>query len=780
VIERVEAIRFHERGTLDAVTRWIATHHDGIAEWFKNVRRQYQQDRARVPDELRVAVLLLRDERAGRAARIGVLDVGGATLEDVSFWSTWDDPEASHRGSGLAEEETQGNGGKAYMFRLFNSGARIIGVRDRRRNCIGFEGEPGSVDRGTPGWIPNVAEGREVEISSLEGELRGVLKPYDMVPEDLPLRVLSAIKAREAFTLVEGEEPIGLYKGRIDVEDLLGRLVRHEQSTLCFEQVDFYAIHNGKLLNEGKKLLLPAITPYPGLEMPIVFEIPNELPTENGQLVTTTEAGTRPTGRLILHTSAENMPAAWKNLRPRWQLVYRTAHQMIGAKPVSEIVGPSPGSQYVFGTLELSSLEPAYVEHGRRRPKPGPLVEAIDRFAADKIREIAHQISQRRQAKLDEHSLDEVLEENRKLDEFKNKYLPSYGDGSGGVGNTGSGPGGSRTAAHLDWGTDPDSLEYETPENGLHIGIGIRLPLRNTLGVVIRDINGRPVRAGIDWFTSNHHVASVTSDGLLEAKEKGHCEIWARVKGTNIEAPRIPVRVWNVDHVLLTPRALEIPLGTRQRVVAEVTDDDGNRSTDVVLEWRHDSEDQLLVRISQNGIVTGNRLGRTAVLAGAGGVWARIPAEVNVVANPDKVKHGSGFPRLLLTGRDIDPATGSVREGDPDQAPLWQEASDYIHNVWWLNLQSPESAFAFRQRSINPTVWREYHSERVIDMIVQVWMSEDFTKKGESQRPEYWAAHLGSWDRHRVRISQEVWKRLEPYISGTTNDPTSSGVGYSG
>ncbi len=37
-IERNEKIRFHEQGTLEAVTRWIADHSDGIAEWFKNVR----------------------------------------------------------------------------------------------------------------------------------------------------------------------------------------------------------------------------------------------------------------------------------------------------------------------------------------------------------------------------------------------------------------------------------------------------------------------------------------------------------------------------------------------------------------------------------------------------------------------------------------------------------------------------------------------------------------------------------------------------------------------
>jgi len=87
-IERTEGIRFHEQGTLDAVTRWIASHSDGLAEWFKNVRRQYQIDRANVADGQRVAVLLMSDENDGGPARIGVLDVGGATLEDVTAWRT--------------------------------------------------------------------------------------------------------------------------------------------------------------------------------------------------------------------------------------------------------------------------------------------------------------------------------------------------------------------------------------------------------------------------------------------------------------------------------------------------------------------------------------------------------------------------------------------------------------------------------------------------------------------------------------------------------------------
>lgn len=695
-----------------------------------------------------------------RIARIALLDVGGATLEDVTAWSTWQDPEASRRGSGLDEEETQGNGGKAYMYRLFTGPTRILGVRERRRNCKGFAGEAGTVERGTPGWIPSLTAGRDVEISSFEAELRQALQPYGMTIDDLPIGLRAAIKARQTFTLVEGEQPALLYKGRIDAEDLIGKVVRHEQSTLCLEQVDFFAIHNGRMLNGGSKLVLPAITPYPGLDSPVIHEIPAQLPLDNGELISTTESAAKEKGRLILHTSMENMPNAYKNLRPRWQVVYRTRHQMIGSKPVSELAPATPGAAFIYGTIELAALEPAYVEHGRRRPKEGPLVEALDRFVADKIRELAHQINARRKQELDERALDEVHEENRKLDEFKNQFLPTQGAGEGpgknGVSHGGGGGG--------EWGKEPDALEYSIPEGGIHVGKGISVPLRTLLDVSVKDATGRPVRATIEWQTSDRHVAHVSPDGTLQAMDKGDCEVRFRVKGTALESTQIPVRVWNVDHVLLTPRNLEIPLGTRQEIVAEVTDDEGTRSTDVLLDWRHDAEDSMIVRISRDGIVTGNRLGRTAIMAGAGGLWARIPVEVTVIDNPEKQKRGAGFPRLLPTGRDVDPATGTTREGDPDQPALWQEPSDFVHNVWWLNVQSPDAAFAFRQRSGNQALWRTYHAEKLIEMVVQVWMTEEFTCKGESQRPEFWAAHLGAVDRHRVRIVQQMWKRLESYV----------------
>ena len=82
-IERDSGIRFHEEGTLQAVTRWITTHDEGLAEWLKNARRAYQADRADVAEQHRAALLLFYDSSGEEPARIGLLDVGGAGLEDV-------------------------------------------------------------------------------------------------------------------------------------------------------------------------------------------------------------------------------------------------------------------------------------------------------------------------------------------------------------------------------------------------------------------------------------------------------------------------------------------------------------------------------------------------------------------------------------------------------------------------------------------------------------------------------------------------------------------------
>lgn len=775
MIERTEDIQFHREGTLRAVTRWVTGHDEGVSELFKNVRRAYQADRLDVEDENRVAVLLLKDGDTARGipARLGVLDVGGATIDDVEAWSVWDDPQASSRGSELQEEETQGNGGKSYLYAWFTGQCRILGVSVTRRSCKGFEGARDSEVRGTPGWIPSVAEGREVDIVSVEAELRMALEGYGISAEDLPEKVLAAIRVRGAFTLVEGVGAIHQYKERFDAEELVGKVLRHEQMTLVLDQVQVFALHNGVLMNAGKALSLPPIPPYPGLETPEVSEIPEQLELANGEEISTTERGTKPQGRLLLFTSRDNMHAAYRNLRPRWRISYRTSHQMIGSKSIGELVPAASGAVYVYGVLELPALEPGYVETGRKRPKDGPLVEAVDRFAGEKIRELAKQINDLRKKDLDVASLDEIHEENRLLDRFKNTFLP-FDRGSGGTNgdkDEDEGLGDSRDV-NRNPGKTPDQILMAASDDGVRVAKGVALHMPYILRARVVDEEGRSVStAKLEWFTGDPHVARFDGPSL-SAVEGGKCDIWARVSGSAIESDHVPVEVWVVDHVFLAPRELTISVGKRALIAAEVTDEDGRRSSDVLLDWRHDADDQLIVRVGPRGRVMANRQGRTAISAGAGDVWARRPVEVTVTSPEPEPGRAGGFPQLLLTDRDLDPATAQIREGNPDMPALWQEAADYVNNVYWLNLQSPEAAFAFLKRAENLEVWRMFHVGKLTEMVEYVWMDYEYTNKGDGERPDYWANHRSMFQDYQVTVLQDMWTKLEAYVrAGALEEP---------
>jgi hypothetical protein len=444
---------------------------------------------------------------------------------------------------------------------------------------------------------------------------------------------------------------------------------------------------------------------------------------------------------------------------------------MIGSKPVSDLVPGTPGSYFIYATVELDALVPDYVAIGRVRPLDGPLMQAVDQFVADKIRGLAKEISDRRRRDQDEHALEKVHEENRKLDEFKNRYLPSTGvGGEGGKGqNGGNGGGGGGGGGGGERGTLAESIEFAWTEDSLTIGRGVRFPTNHILRPCVRDAEGRAVLGlQIEWKSTDRHIVEFEGDDVMVARGKGRATVWAQVQGGTIESRRIEIEVWNVDHVLLTPRTLEIPLGKRRQIIAEVTNDEAVRGTSVFLNWEHDADDPAVVRIQPSGWITGNRIGQTSVSAGAGdptkgGVWAKIRPEVKVIANPEPPKRGGGFPRLLLTDRDKDPETGEPRPSDPEQPALYQDVTDIMHNVWWLNLASPDAAFAFAQRTENERLWRLFHAQKVVEMVIQVYMQEEFTKR-EDERPDIWVNHKAAIERHQVVMSQPMWERLEEYI----------------
>jgi hypothetical protein len=626
-IELDANIVFDPDGTLRATTSWISKHDEGLAELLKNVRYAYLPNRADVETKHHLAAILLVDSNESVPARIGVLDVGGATLADLTRWSVWQD-----QGASLVDGVTQGNGGKAYLFRLFSGEARLLGVKDGKRNCKGFEGAPGSKERGTPGFMPTTVVGREAPISSLTAELDELLKPYALTHNELPKSLLSAIKQRGAFTLAEGVGAKDIWRGKIPADDLI-------QSTLL-------------------------------------------------------------------------------------------------------------------------------------RPNDGPMMRALDKFITEKLRELANQISAKNRVELDEKELDAVHRENQKLDQWKNQFLPTNGQqGEGGL--DGDGPGSKRRRQRnpAKWGTTPVAIDIEHANETLKVGKGVSLPIDWFLQPHVIDADGLPVRGSdLIWCCDNPHVADFPNpkERRLVAKQKGQCSVWSEIKGTPIKSEPVHIDVWVVDHVLLTPRDLKVPLGTRQMITAEVTNEDGQRSVDVLLNWEHDADDSQIVRIAPTGSVAGNKLGRTTVSAGAGdpkagGVWARVRAEIEVVENSNLDYKGGGFPTLKLTDKDIDPLTGTKRPSDPDEA-LYQGVFDYGQNIWWLNLGSKEAEAAFNRRNDNPQAWRLYHAQKVVEMVIHVHMKNEYTSRAEGEVPGLWNDHWSTFSRLQKTYIPMMWEKLNGYL----------------
>ncbi|MBN2331384.1 MAG: hypothetical protein JXC85_06220 [Candidatus Aenigmarchaeota archaeon] len=755
-IERGE-IKFHTFGTLKSLTQWVNTHEDGFPEWIKNVRSAYC--RLNLPEKHRAAVILIKDKDNLGPARLGILDVGGATEEDVNYWSVWQDPDASSRG-GQKKEETQGNGGKAYMYKLFNGPSYFMGVNNNIVNRIGFIGEHASLDRGNPGYIPSEKEAKNFKISDWEDLLIFELQKFGTNIAELPTEVKDIIFDRKSYTIVNGSEPRDW--NQKDIKFFLKKISRQSQSVLALNQVRFYVLHNGRLLNEGKPLKLEEIEPHPKFKDPIIYEIPKIVLKKDGNQVNTTKSssGIHKLGRIILYTSKENMSASYVTLKPRWVVTYKTQYEVVGQKTIPEIIS-APGIHFIYAVVELDALSPDYVNLGRKRPNPGSLIDAVDQFLSEKIRDLAKEINELNKEELSKLFLDEIQKENKYLNEIKNRFLPKGGllevvDTEG----DGEGSKNKKKVKPIKWGKDVHKIE--TQSYALKIGVSVPVNLKVLLKPSAKDLHDNPIPSpNWEWKSDNKNIIEIDNDGNCIPKSKGSCRIWVSIPKTSAISAPIEVEVWKIKEIILSPRNLEISTGSIKMITAQVTNDEGEKSADVILKWKHDAENERIVKISPRGYVFGNSVGKTNVFAESE-VSCTNPCEVEIVKGENKEGKGSGVPQLLLTEKDIDPFTGEIRPSDPEAAALWQEPWDVQNNIWWLNLQSKDASFAYRNIKENPHLWRLFHAKILVDMMIQVHMQEEYNKK--IQEKAYWSDHKYFYDRKYVELCQVMWEKLSQYV----------------
>ena len=71
----------------------------------------------------------------------------------------------------------------------------------------------------------------------------------------------------------------------------------------------------------------------------------------------------------------------------------------------------------------------------------------------------------------------------------------------------------------------------------------------------------------------------------------------------------------------------------------------------------------------------------------------------------------SRFPQILLSGHDSDPSSpeGATRNLQPGHPPIYQNESDLLYNVWWINTSHVYAEEALRRGGPRGHAWREYH-----------------------------------------------------------------------
>ncbi len=205
-------------------------------------------------------------------------------------------------------------------------------------------------------------------------------------------------------------------------------------------------------------------------------------------------------------------------------------------------------------------------------------------------------------------------------------------------------------------------------------------------------------------------------------------------------------------------------------ITVEVNDEDGTNHRDALVNWKHDADNQQIIKINPRGFVFGNIIGKTRVYAGAGEgddkIWSEMPTEVEVIKSDGGDKGGRGYPQLKMTGRNIDEFTGKVRPNNPDEPALWQDVQDVQKNVWWLNMGSKDANFAYSLRETNKSAWRLFHAKILIEMMIQAWMGFEYTKKGDEEKPDLWSSHKGYYERYYIDLTSKIWDKLAPWIRG--------------
>ncbi len=698
-------VKVHEEGAIRLLCKAFQSHENGLPELLKNSSDAYAREDA--PEAKRVIVVIFDSGIKSGQSSISCLDFSGMTTEMIeSNFRWWADPEAAIRGgTSKGVQGGHGNGGKCYMTQMFEDCSFFVSVKNHKGNRYGVEG--GSIRFG---YIPDRENGRHFPVPDIQQELKNSLRKVNCELSSILKVADAAIEISNGFTLVTGVSAKG-YGKRIQTDKLIESLQEHPQMIGTLELCKVYIVANGKVVT--KPLALPEIQPMFGGEEPRVIPVPDKLeePRFNEE-VSTTANGKCQRGTLVLKTSDVSM--RWTK-KGRHNVIYKAHSGYIGHVPVSELDIQSSYRDRIYGECHLEALE-AFKTNERRRLADSPLTRAVDAFISSEIQKYAEEFEARDRRKYGREEKNAISKINEALDRWKNHFLDEILRGMWGKGGVGH-------------PTPPPPLppgKVARLEVNLSHGLsGIGIAFRPTIKFF--DKEGKRVSSvPYHWISEDNNVAMVDQDLMLvNTFSLGETKIRAETEDGRIKSNAIPLQVVRILDIEISPREIEIAVGTRHKLDAICKLADGRKTNDVYLEWIEAQND--IARVSSSGLVFGFSPGETQVTAGDDKCQASDPAIIKVIPGkgrgPGK-KHGKGYPRIFVSGEiDQDPDTQEYRYFSKEDPPIAQEPKDVERNIWWINSASPMAqlyldktkGYGYESRE-----WRMYHLERYIDAIVQI------------------------------------------------------------
>ncbi|MGH7719075.1 MAG: Ig-like domain-containing protein [Gemmatimonadaceae bacterium] len=177
-------------------------------------------------------------------------------------------------------------------------------------------------------------------------------------------------------------------------------------------------------------------------------------------------------------------------------------------------------------------------------------------------------------------------------------------------------------------GADTGVARVEVQPNSVQIPVGAATPLAAT----VLDADGNVIAGRtVVWSSENDNIASVSSAGVVTAKQVGTVQIAASAGGQSdvatVQITRVPVA-----SVVVSPNRATVPFNQSLQLTATARDAAGNVLGDRQAAWS--SSNEGVVSVSASGVVTARWWGSATITANVEGVAGSATIDVPVFNAP--------------------------------------------------------------------------------------------------------------------------------------------------